>query len=103
MSRTYKAHQQGHMLSRGYGSRLMIPAPMSAEKSARLAEYAQLEHARQRETDAMIFMGWGNTERDKIPADWQERPGPDKSAAVYRKIDAKAISALCSASERQER
>ena len=29
--------------------------------------------------DEMVARGWGSTRREKIPADWREREGPDKS------------------------
>jgi hypothetical protein len=29
--------------------------------------------------DEYVRRGWGTTPREKIPADWREREGPDKS------------------------
>ena len=35
------------------------------------------------EIEEMIKRGWGSTRREKIPADWREREGPDKSRRTF--------------------
>ena len=34
------------------------------------------------ELDCMVAMGWGNTPQYRLPADWRERPGPDKRRRI---------------------
>ncbi|MGP0075596.1 MAG: hypothetical protein ACLPWF_27080 [Bryobacteraceae bacterium] len=43
------------------------------------------EEAHDRETDEMIAMGWGTTDRARIPSDWRERRGPDNETRRARK------------------
>jgi len=38
------------------------------------------------ELDAMIEMGWGNVDQNKIPSDWRTRRGPERPHPVERKL-----------------
>lgn len=53
----------------------MLTRDTSVQSAATEAFWAR-EEKHNEDLDEMIRMGWGDTDRKKIPADWRERKGP---------------------------